>query len=276
MVNMKNMNRVIGSALVIAALILPMTANAQEQALWKIGVFNQSSGEFRSEGGIDYADPKSDPVFVVGQNKDADWYRFQPGPANGMTGGRLHPFIVKFAINDAPHGVYHLKIAMLYETPRLSFLKLDVNGHAGLFYFHPTLDFHAGDWEGTFVPQTSADEKSIAIPAAWLKQGENVLIFTAMDDPATPQNSLGAIAPGHTGLVYDAIEFTQNPAAQYDEHAFSALVEPTIFYRAGKEVVDVFVSAATLPKAAPSISNSIRQIARTGHSTSIKNLANCA
>ena len=97
---------------------------------------------------------------------------------------------------------------MLYETPRLSFLKLDVNGHSGFFYFHPKLDFRAGDWEGTFVPQTSIDEKTIAIPAAWLRRGENTFVFTAMDDPATPQNSLGAIAPGHTGLIYDALELT--------------------------------------------------------------------
>ena len=66
-----------------------------------------------------------------------------------MTGGRLHPFTVKFSLNGPPQGVYHLRIAMLYETPRLSFLKLDLNGRSGYFYFHPTLDFNAGDWEGT-------------------------------------------------------------------------------------------------------------------------------
>jgi hypothetical protein len=247
MVIMKSIRRALGTALIVAAVLSPKIVCGQERSVWKIGTFNHSSGEFRSEG-IDYADPKSDPVFVVGQSKDADWYRFQPGPANGMTGGRLHPFTVKFTLNDAPCGVYHLKIAMLYETPRLSFLKLDINGHSGLFYFHPTLDFNAGDWEGTFVPQTSTDEKTIAIPSAWLHQGENTLIFTATDDPATPQTSLGAIAPGHTGLVYDALEFTQNADARFDERAFSVRVEPTIFYRAGSEVVDLFVSAATFPK----------------------------
>ncbi len=213
-------------------------------------------------------------MFVVGQSKDADWYRFQPGPANGMTGGRLHPFTVKFALNDAPRGVYHLKIAMLYETPRLSFLKLDINGHSGLFYFHPTLDFNAGDWEGTFVPQTSTDEKTIAIPAAWLRQGENVLVLTAMDDPATPQTSLGAIAPGHTGLVYDALEFTQDAAAHYDEHAFAARVEPTIFYRSGQEVVDVFVSAATPPQERQCRTCRSAGQREARRSTSIRSLAN--
>ena len=146
------------SRLLCMAITLPAAAHAAERTLWKIGTFDGSSGEFKSQD-IDYADPKSDPVFVVGQSSDKDWYRFQPGPANGITGGRLHPFTIKFSLNDAPRGVYQLKIAMLYETPRLSFLKLDVNGHSGFFYFHPKLDFRAGDWEGTFVPQTSIGRK---------------------------------------------------------------------------------------------------------------------
>ena len=239
----------------MAALFMVVTltaaAHATERMLWKIGTFDGSSGEFKSQD-INYADPKNDPVFVAGQSSDKDWYRFQPGPANGIAGGRQHPFTVKFVLNDVPLGVYRLKLAILYETPRLSFLKLEVNGHSGFFYFHPRLDFRAGDWEGTFVPQTSTDEKTISIPAAWLRKGENAFILTAMDDPATAQNSLGAIAPGHTGLIYDALELVQDDVEQYNVNAFTAQIEPTIFYRDTKaemvEVVDVFISAATLPK----------------------------
>jgi hypothetical protein len=238
---------------------------AGEKTIWQIGTFNASSGEFRSEG-IDYSNARQDPVFVVGRSSEMDWYRFQPGPANGMTGGRLHPFTVKFSLSEPPRGVYYLRIATLYETPRLSFLKLEINGRSGVFYFHPKLDFNAGDWEGTFVPQTSSDEKTIAIPAEWLHQGENTFIFTALDDPDTAQTSLGAIAPGHTGLVYDALSLTQDPEARYDQQAFSAQVEPTIFYRtsqgAATEVVDVFVSSASLP------STGSVDLALNGHSQS--------
>jgi hypothetical protein len=238
-------------AAVLTAAMLPAFAYAAGQTLWKIGTLDGSSGEFKSQD-INYSDPKSDPVFVVGQSTDTDWYRFQPGPANGIAGGRLHPFAVKFTLIDAPRGVYHLKIAILYETPRLSFLKLSVNGHSGYFYFHPKLDFRAGDWEGTFVPQTSTDEKSIAIPAAWLRKGENTFVLTAMDDPATAQTSLGAIAPGHTGLIYDALELVQDDGRQYNSSALTAEVEPTVFYRETTtglaEVVDVFISAFSLPK----------------------------
>ncbi len=251
MIIMNIRRKLLAKVVLISSLVSPMRAAAAEQGIWKIGTFNHSSGEFRDQG-INYADPKSDPVFVVGRSRDGDWYRFQPGPANGMTGARLHPYTLKFTLKDTPRGVYHLKIAMLYETPRLSFLKLEVNGHSGFFYFHPTVDFSAGDWEGTFVPQASSDEKVIAIPATWLRQGENSFVLTAIDDPATPQTSSGAIAPGHTGLVYDALELTQDPYATYDERAFTARIEPTIFYCATQngttETIEVFASAAALPK----------------------------
>ena len=229
MVDMKGMSKAARAGLLVLTMLTAL-AHSEERTLWKIGSFDKSSGEFKSQG-IDYTDPKSDLVFVVGKSSDQDWYRFQPGPANGMTGGRLHPFKIRFSLPGAPRGVYRLKIAMLYETPRLSFLMLGVNGHSGYFYFHPKLDFHAGDWEGTFVPQTSTDEKTIDIPADWLRKGENEFVLTAMDDPATAQTSLGAIAPGHSGLVYDALEFDQDDAGQYQSNAFSARIEPTIFYR---------------------------------------------
>ena len=249
MVTAKKIRRVTTIAFIVA-VALTGVAHATEKALWKIGTFDGSSGEFKSQD-INYADPKSDPVFVVGQSNDRDWYRFQPGPANGIAGGRLHPFTVKFVLNDAPLGVYRLRLAILYETPRLSFLKLEVNGHTGFFYFHPKLDFRAGDWEGTFVPQTSIDEKTISIPAVWLRRGENAFVLTAMDDPAAPQNSLGAIAPGHAGLIYDALELVQDDAEQYNVNTFTAQIEPTIFYRETKagvvELVDVFIGASRFP-----------------------------
>jgi len=248
---MKTLQRWAVAALAVA-LSSSFYANAQNsnsRMVWRIGEFNDSSGEFRSQD-IDYSNPKSDPVYVVGKSTVQDWLRFQPGPANGMTGGRLHPFTIRFDLKDEPRGVYRLKIAMLYETPRLSFLKLSVNGHSGLFYFHPKLDFAAGDWEGTFVPQTSADTKVISIPAAWLKQGDNEFVLTAMDDPPTKQDSLGAIAPGHTGIVYDALELTNDPSAKYDRGHFAAMIEPTIFYQQKdgvKEIVNVFADFGTLP-----------------------------
>src|SRR5215475_146370 len=241
-------------AVALSILVSPPQSRAQGQAnghvLWRIGTFNASSGEFRSQG-IDYADPKSDVNYVIGKSGDQDWNRFQPGPANGMTGARLHPFSIHFNLRNPPKGLYRLKLAVLYETPRLSHLRVAVNGHAGLFYFHPKLEFSAGDWEGTFVPQTSAASKIIDIPGAWLTRGENTIVLTALDDPAEKQTSLGAIAPGHTGLVYDALEMENDPQGKYDPAAFTALLEPTIFYQQSQgglhELIDVFPQFSVLP-----------------------------
>ncbi|HET9698977.1 MAG TPA: polysaccharide lyase family protein [Terriglobales bacterium] len=241
---------VISYAVLVLFFIVSAVAQDRGTVIWRIGEFNSSSGEFRSQD-IDYTNPNSDITFEVGKSKTADWIRFQPGPANGMTGGRLHPFTIRFNLPSTPRGIFRLKLAVLYETPRLSFLKFAVNGHSGLFYFHPKLDFHAGDWEGTFVPQTSIDTKIIDISPEWLKQGENAFVLTAMDDPNTRQDTLGAIAPGHTGIIYDALELTNDRNGRYDPKAFSARIEPTIFYQQTKvlrEIVEIFPSFASFPK----------------------------
>jgi len=225
---------------------------AQEKVVWQIGKFDVSSAEFRSQG-IDYANPKSDAVYRVGQSRDAeDWPRFQPGPANGLAGGRLHPFTILFSLPQKPTGVYRLTIAILYETPRLSHLCANINGHTGSFYFQPKLNYEAGDWEGTFVPQTSTDTKVIEIRAAWLQKGENRLVLTALDSPDTVETSLGSIALGHTGVIYDALRLTQSPAERYAAGRITARVEPTIFYRPEKsglaEIVEARVSFSAIPK----------------------------
>jgi len=224
---------------------------AQERVIWRIGTFDHASGEFRAKSD-DYSNPQFDPVYRVGKSKDGeDWQRFQPGPANGMAGGREHPFTILFDLPDAAAGVFRLKIAVLYETPRLSHLKVNLNGHSGVFYFHPQLDYGAGDWEGTFVPQTSADSTIIGLPAEWLRQSDNRLVLTALDDPSAVENSLGSIALGHTGLVYDALELTQDAAAAYAHDNIVAQVHPTIFYRSSSaglsEVVEVDASFAAMP-----------------------------
>lgn len=232
----------------------PQSAQAERapasRQVWQIGQFDEGSAEFR-DSGIDYSDPKQDPVFQVGVDRNQDWPRFQPGPANGMTGGRTHPFTIAFPVDETPQGVYHLKIAILFETPRLSSLRVDINGHAGNFYFHPRLTYTSADWEETFVPQTSSDTKIIELPAAWFRRGENRLILTALDEPADVEQSLGSIAPGHTGIVYDAIELSQTPDASYDARRVSVTVEPTIFFRKmngeTRELLQAIVAIANVP-----------------------------
>ena len=236
---------------VLALFYLCAEVSAQEKIIWEIGKLDASSGEFRSQG-IDYSKKESDAVYRVGKSKDSeDWPRFQPGPANGMAGGRVHPFTILFTLPEKPAGVYRLTVGILYETPRLSHLQVDANGHRGNFYFHPRLDYAAGDWEGTFVPQTSVDTKIVEIPAEWLRQGENRFVLTAVDTPSIVENSLGDIALGHTGLIYDALKLTQAEKRKYSTRRASASLVPTIFFRKEPsglaEVVEAFVSSPTIP-----------------------------
>ena len=224
---------------------------AAETVVWQIGQFDRSSNEFRAAG-IDYADPAKDLVYRIGSDSAQNWFRFQPGPANALAGAREHPFTILFSLPGAPAGVYKLRIDILYETPRLSNLRVDLNGRSGVFYFHPKLDYGAGDWEGTFVPQTSIDSKTVDLPAAWFRKGDNRLVLTALDEPSAPETSLGSIALGHTGLVYDGLALTNDPTAIYSGDAMDALLLPTIFYHESAngllEVLDLYVKFANMPR----------------------------
>jgi len=220
------MKRIAGLVLLLACY----PAAAQTHTVWQIGTFDHSSGEFRDSHGVDFADKSSDVDFHVGSSTPADWMRFQPGPANGLAGGREHPYRIDFKLTDAPHGTYTLKVAVLYETPRLSELEIQINGHEGRVSFDPELDWGAGDWEGTFVPQTSHAEREVPVPPQWLHRGDNTIVLTAMDQPSTPQNSLGDIAPGETGLVYDALALL-NDSAAYRAVAPAPTARATIFFR---------------------------------------------
>ena len=245
-------HRRIPACLGLVLVVCAASSIAAEQTVWRLGVFNESSGEFRREVS-NYADPQEDPTFIVGTSEEArDWVGFQPGPANGMAGGRLHPFTILFDLAHTPRGVFRLKIGILYETQRLSHLHLDINGHTGKFYFHPRLSYAAGDWQGTFVPQTSADTKVIELPAAWLRQGENRLVLTALDDPSEPENALGTIVTGHSGIIYDALEFTQDADGELDTQQISVTATPTIFYRHSAhglaELVEIYPNFGALPQ----------------------------
>ena len=243
---------------VCAAARLP----AQQRVVWQIGAFDHSSREFHDSHGVNYAGHPSDVVYIVGKSSEKDWLRFQPGPANGLAGSRLHPFAIHFHLDEPPHGAYFLRLAVLYETPRLSTLRIDVNGHAGEVGFSPTLDYVAGDWEGTFVPQTSYAERSVSIAPAWLHRGDNVIILTALDTPATTQQSLGDIAPGESGIVYDALALLNDPA-QASAKTLHLRAEATVFYTGTETALREVVRTCAEGSGATPLPHSISMSAAT-------------
>src|ERR1019366_150972 len=146
----------------------PTTIQAASQKLWQVGTFDESSQEFKAEG-IDYKNPALDPAFYVGKSDPArDWYAYQPGSGNGTAGFRPHPFTVKFDLSSAPRGVFSLKVGLVTYSARLPKMQLEVNGHRGVFYLHPKLNYTGGDKNSVFIPIYSYGMINAEFPSQFL------------------------------------------------------------------------------------------------------------
>ena len=222
-------------------------ARAASQAVWQIGKFDQSSGEFRQGGppAPNAAHPETDVLYIVGKSSPAaDWPSFQPGSANGGAGFRAHPYTIQFDLPEAPRGVYTLKVAMIVETPRFSRLQVEINGHRGLLFQYPRLNYAGGDVSSVFQPAYSADSVSVDLPTPFLKKGTNQLVLTAVDEPA------GRDDAANPGITYDALELDQDAGRKFSAGDLNVQVLPTIFYQLKGEKLRswwTFISATTLP-----------------------------
>lgn len=224
----------------------PTAVQAGPQKVWQVGTFDESSQEFKAEG-IDYSNPARDPVFTVGKGDPAkDWYAYQPGSANGKAGFRLHPFTIKFDLASAPKGVFTLKVGLVTYMAHLPRLQVEINGHRGLFYLHPKLNYAGGDTNSVFVPIYAYEKVVAEFPWQFLVKGTNSLVLTAIDEPAERDDSQSS-GLGNSGLVYDALELDNDPAAKYEANRLTADVVPTIFYKSNNgqlvELIDVFLRA---------------------------------
>ncbi len=234
------------SLLLLLLFWFPITIQAATEKLWQVGTFDESSQEFKAEG-VDYSNPAQDPIFIVGKSDPAkDWYAFQPGSANGKAGFRSHPFTVKFDLPAAPQGVFSLKVGLLAYMARLPRLQIEINGHRGWFYLHPKLNYAGGDTNSVFVPNYSYGTIDAEFPSQFLVKGTNSLVLTAIDEPAERDDSQSA-GIGNSGLIYDALELDNDPAAKYAAKLLTADVVPSIFYKSENgrllELIDVFLRA---------------------------------
>ena len=230
----------------------PARASAPQaawQPVWKIGTFDQSSAEFH--GGAATA---SGAPYIIGKSTPAkDWFAFQPGSGNGSFGHKTHPVSIEFNLPGKPRGVYQVKIALLVEHPRISALDVAVNGHTGRFYQHPKLNYNMGDVTGAFFPEYSADTISFEFPARFLVEGTNKVVLTAIDEPSPgDQPTADGTPAGDSGVVYDALELENQPAARFDARQVSASIVPTIYYRSEggqlRETVDVYARYNQQPR----------------------------
>jgi hypothetical protein len=199
------------SILLLLIFSSPLVGQGASQKVWQVGTFDESSQEFKGTG-IDYSNSSQDPVFYVGKSDPTrDWYAFQPGTGNGRAGFRPHPFTVKFDLPSAPQGVFSLKVGLLAYMARTPRLQIEINGHRGLFYLHPKLNYTGGDKNSVFIPIYSYGTIDAEFSSQFLVKGTNSLVLTAIDEPAQRDDSQSN-GLGNSGLIYDALEL-DNAAA---------------------------------------------------------------
>ena len=224
----------------------PLIGQVAGTKVWQVGTFDESSQEFKSTG-IDYTNSSQDPVFTVGESDAArDWYAFQPGSGNGMAGFHPHPFTIRFDLSSAPQGVFSLKVGLLAYTARTPRLQIEINGHRGLFYLHPKLNYAGGDTNSVFIPIYSYAMIAAEFPPQFLVRGANTLVLTAIDEPAQRDDAQSS-GLGNSGLIYDALELDNDSAGKYAAKRLTADVVPTVFYKSQsgglRELVEVFLRA---------------------------------
>ncbi len=219
------------SALLAACALAPPASGspADQQVVWQIGNFDHSSAEFHGQEGNDTA-----IVDVSAPDAAAHWPASQAGSRNAKAGSRPHPRLVRFRLNSAPAGMYALELSVLTGNPRVPRLELELNGSLGGAYLNRRLTYFA---EGRMdSPINGEAHELIPIEASLLREGQNELRITAVDDSADET--------GDSSVEWDALRLLR-----YEEPADSAAqttIDPTYFYvrdnGASKEIVDVTVT----------------------------------
>lgn len=233
-----------------AALLAAGQLGAAERTLWQIGKLDHASIEFNSQW--DFAQGK-DPLFVVGESQPArDWSAFHPSDADPRGGNRIHPFTVKFRLNEEPRGVFYLIVDALFADPLVPQYSVEINGHKGRYYLDPVLSYDIGNPTWFDTPILSTRRLRVPIQSANLRRGENIVVLRCAGSSGAGLAPAAAVSPVASGLYYDAVEFTNDPAASKPT-SLRATARPTIFYRRGaggevRELVSIAVeSAAGMP-----------------------------
>ncbi|HEX6770961.1 MAG TPA: polysaccharide lyase family protein, partial [Acidobacteriaceae bacterium] len=178
---------------VAAVCSLPITAAAQEP-VWQIGTFDRSSAEFA--GGS----PERAVHFVIGQSDPAkDWYADAPAFfVARKPDSAAAPRAITFSLQGKPAQAYRLHVALLIEHSSQPALGVAVNGHEGMFYLHPKLDYSMGDTVAAFFPAYSHADVEAEIPGESLRAGENRITLQAV--------ATAAKGVPDAGFAYDAVE----------------------------------------------------------------------
>jgi hypothetical protein len=200
----------------------------------------------RGRQASDHAEPPQAPVYIPGTSDPSEqWFAFQPGTRNQAAGNQPHPYTIEFSLPDVAKGLYTLKVAVLVEHPSVSRLQVEIDGHAGRFYFHPKLNYAMGDMADSNFPEYSSDTITIELPTHLLRKGVNKLVLTAVDE-VDAQDPRGESPQGlDSGIVYDALSLDHDPSREFEETKIDVMAAATVFYKMQEgrlhELIDVFV-----------------------------------
>jgi len=212
----------------LLALCWINSASGVEKVVWQLGKQDASVHEFQPYTFVPGSGTPGVTLDVAAAAKS--WPGFHPGSGNGNLGGVPHPFTLIFNVPESPHGVFYLNLDLLFRQPRIPALRVEINGHAGNFYFYPKASPSLGDEDGAFNPIHSSEERRIALAARYFRVGENRLTLTCLDEPPTVTRHITAGGPGDSGLYYDALSLTHNAQALEDK-TLSVSLQPTVLYR---------------------------------------------
>ena len=185
-----------------------------EQTPWSIGAADGRAPELIDN----YRAPTllGDVVWRVpppGKPTAQRWPIYQPSEADPEAGYRLHPYTVEFELAGVSAESYALRIHYLVIAPRLPYLELAINGHAGRAYLRP-VPSESGEirlLSGLHTTIYSEGVAEVIIPGSLLRQGPNVLRLVARDDGEVVLvenreaiNRLDRMANG-AGLIYQLL-----------------------------------------------------------------------
>jgi hypothetical protein len=208
------------------------TTNAQEQTVWQIGKHDNGSLEFNQTW--DFSQGR-DPVLIIPESDPKkDWSHFQPGSGNLQYGERVHPFAIQFDLNHTPRGTFYLVVDLFFKEPLVPVLAVDINGKKGEYRLHPTLSYELGDPEmfDDIIP--SIQHLRIPLPASFFHQGKNTLVLSCVGESGSTIHPVESKVGSPSGIYYDDLKLSNDPAARYDEKYLHAEAHPTIFYHQGK------------------------------------------
>ena len=121
-------------ALVLMSSLVAL-AEPPDRTVWRVGVFDGSSGEFAS------GDPQAPVHFVAGHDQPRPaWYAFAPvaWPGN-LADSKSAPREIDFSTAGAPAAAYRLRTSLLVGHSSVRALRVGINGRSGVFYLHPRL-----------------------------------------------------------------------------------------------------------------------------------------